>query len=333
MTLHVPNILDDISAAQLANQLNENAGTKKVLRIDFRNLEFAYPGGALILGITLRELRRRRNANGLEAKFLGLKRAGAVSYLRYLGFLDLVGVKQKGIFPRGGGGETYLPIKKLERAVLEQSGTRIQEGIVSESEALASVICPDDEDVTSKDMLSFCLREIIRNVFEHAETDSCYIMGQRWADHMAEIAIADDGIGIAKSLQTTHQIEEGRSALRLAIQPGISRNNEPVNDDIWQNSGFGLYLISEIGKACGNFSLLSNEHMLKREVDADDEWLEMPFNGTVVTLRASTQNADYFPNLHRSIVLQGEKEAGSIPNARKSASKSSMMSQADLRQS
>ena len=44
-------------------------------------------------------------------------------------------------------------------------------------------------------MVSYCLREVIRNVFEHAQTDTCTVMAQRYSDGAAEIAIIDNGMG------------------------------------------------------------------------------------------------------------------------------------------
>ena len=49
--------------------------------------------------------------------------------------------------------------------------------------------------------MTYLIREILRNIPEHAEESSAWICGQYWNDQTAEIAIVDEGIGIKKSLQ------------------------------------------------------------------------------------------------------------------------------------
>lgn len=77
---------------------------------------------------------------------------------------------------------------------------------------------------------------------------------------LQEIAIVDEGIGVKKSLQknSIHRAyaTDDESALSYAIKAGISqavldpRRGNRSNDE-WANSGYGLYMVSEICKELG----------------------------------------------------------------------------------
>ncbi len=122
-------------------------------------------------------------------------------------------------------------------------------------------------------MLQYLLREAIRNIPEHAETDDVWLCGQYWHNRdLAEIAILDEGIGIFKSIShnQVHRayISSNEEALRWALKPGVSVAFIPSrgqrDDDPWANSGYGLYMISEICKLTeGWFTLASGDDCIR----------------------------------------------------------------------
>lgn len=108
----------------------------------------------------------------------------------------------------------------------------------------------------------------MRNIPEHADTDKMWICGQYWpSDDLVKIAIIDEGIGICRSMikNKAHRecIKTRLSAIEMALKADISESFFPSskqkrNDDIWANSGFGLYTVSEICKKLGgNFCIIS----------------------------------------------------------------------------
>ncbi len=171
--------------------------------------------------------------------------------------------------------------------------------------------------------MQYCLREVIRNVFEHGETDSCTVLAQRYADGIAEIAIIDEGIGIHSSLSHSMPIATEDEALRLAMMPGVSRVTHPQGGE-WGNSGFGLYIISELGRELGEFILASSgRYRCLRSRSPHIKSGELRLTGTAVKLVVNLEHADYFPNRLQSIVQRGEQEHQLEHGVVKSASKRS----------
>ncbi len=321
MNIDCPSQLTDRNAVQYINDIWK-AKAEDTLTLNLSTLNFVYPAGLFILAVGIRNLIIQ--GNNLEAGGVN-PNSIVILHLVYIGFFKFAGINFKNNHPNFNHNKTlkkrnYIPITTIERKIFSNENLAIQDQIVIKSNELAKLIYSND--ISKADMLSYCLREVIRNVFEHAETDECYLMAQKLKDGDAEIAIADQGIGILGSLSKVHQINNSKSALLLALQPGISENTYPINNDTWQNSGFGLYVISQIGNKYGEFALLSNNTMLMRKNNVDS-WLSTEINGTIVKLRANTKNAEYFSNILPTIVKEGEKEAMSIPGAIKTASKSS----------
>ncbi len=168
-------------------------------------------------------------------------------------------------------------------------------------------------------MLSYCFREIIRNAFEHAKVEKCSVMAQHWANGFTEIAIADRGIGILDSLGQAYSVSDAPTALNLALQPGVSSALHMDMDSQWANTGFGLYLVSELGRRYGNFSIISSEYFLSPA--RADISQPIPLKGTLVKLRLNTADADYWPNILESIVKEGEGISSSKSSAVKHVSK------------
>ena len=154
---------------------------------------------------------------------------------------------------------------------------------------------------------------------------NCFIVAQKWDDGFAEIAIADQGIGLTESLKESHKINSSEEAISLAIKPGISSDSSPENDDKWQNSGFGLYVVSELGSMMGEFALASDGKIMFAS-NGNTSWYDVPIHGTAVKLKINTNEADYWPNVQLQIVSQGENLAKDIPGSKKRASKMSKTS-------
>ena len=322
MHIYCPSQLDDESAARFINDI-WRAKEEEELILNFSTLRFVYPSGVLISALGIRDIVRYRFIKKLNTQAAGTGRnSGAISYLGYFGFFRFIGIEVGSNLNSTTEGRKFLPITRITQNEFNDKNQIIQEQITKKSYNLATLIYPNKSDITKVDMLAFCLREVIRNVFEHAEIGECYVMAQRWSNGYAEIAIADEGIGIPNSLSKSHKITSSRSALRLALQPGITSNIETPDDDKWQNSGFGLYVLSEVGSTCGSFTLLSDGNMLVKS-NNNDTWIPTPVKGTIVKLRANTVDSDYFPNILKAIVAKGEVEAEHVPGAIKTASKGS----------
>jgi anti-sigma regulatory factor (Ser/Thr protein kinase) len=240
-----------------------------------------------------------------------------------VGFFQYIGLEAGKAPGEAKGSRRYVPIQCIDRAELIQTAGQapIQEAIEKRCDQLAEVVFPQ---MTEQLMMSYCLREVIRNVFEHAQTDTCTVMAQRYSDGTAQIAIIDGGIGIYRSLSSAHTCGSVDDALRLALQPGTSRVVGDQTGQRWDNSGFGLYILSQLGRQLGYFLVVSNGRFLqlgspgKKSIKGD-----VPFNGTGIKLTVDLANAAYFPNLLHRIVATGEEQLASSGDKHKKASTSS----------
>lgn len=188
---------------------------------------------------------------------------------------------------------------------------------------MVKIILPNDFYENEEDqLLSYSLREIIRNCFEHGGARSCYIMGQRWKNGHAELAILDRGVGIKHALSKRFPLDSTRKALELAVVPGISSGNTESND-YYANSGFGLFVTSELCRRYGKFALCSSGGMLNIQKGKRDNYLETPPVGTLVRLRMKIDNGEYFPNVKQQIILRGEELVARIEGGARKASKAS----------
>ena len=111
-------------------------------------------------------------------------------------------------------GITRTEFEKRMRETLRPLGYVVQ----VESERLARLVTQKNE-LKINAPLAYCFREVIRNVFEHADADRCAVCAQKGSDGYVEIAIVDSGRGIRRSLQEKHPVSSDREALELALRP------------------------------------------------------------------------------------------------------------------
>lgn len=178
--------------------------------------------------------------------------------------------------------------------------------------------------ITERDALliiSYSIREILRNVFEHSGSDECFVCAQRWTDGRAEIAILDNGMGIFNTLSQVYKVDE-KDAIPLAIKPGITRtSNFSEDENIHQNSGYGLYAISEIGRSFGEFYLGSGSKIYSsnKNPNISDSF----FRGTFVGLNIRNMPTN-FKELLQDIIKSGEEEAQKEGRASKASNASKL---------
>ncbi len=172
--------------------------------------------------------------------------------------------------------------------------------------------------------LTYCIKEIVRNVFEHSGSNECFIAGQRWRDDSVEIVIMDEGVGILKTLSESYSLASDHDALISAIKPGVSRiSNLAQSLNLSDNSGFGLYVLSQIGQRFGQFVLGSGTAALCQQTGKKAEIEPTKFFGTFVGVRMNERPAN-FRLLLDEIVEIGEKEATHAGIQGKASSSSKM---------
>src|SRR3712207_4279572 len=107
------------------------------------------------------------------------------------------------------------------------------------------------------DVLSYSIREIFRNVFEHSGAESLHFCAQYWpTSNRVEFSVADFGIGIRKALalNPNFRFATDKQAIEWSLLPSVSgRTHLPRVSSVWYNSGYGLYMTSRFARNGGNF--------------------------------------------------------------------------------
>jgi hypothetical protein len=121
------------------------------------------------------------------------------------------------------------------------------------------------------DVLSYSIREVMRNVFEHSEGPYLYYCAQYWSkSNRVEFAVADFGIGVRRGLacNPNFRFDTDKEAIEYSLLPSVSgKTHLRRMSDNWFNSGYGLYMTNRLARNGGNFVLASGKtavHLSRR---------------------------------------------------------------------
>lgn len=329
MRIYVPE-MELIETLEFAKNIFDTIPAEEEVIIDFSQMRKFDPLPMLIMGATLRNYRNQfPNKKFTVTGFSGKSYACTMGFFKYISESLNIG-KMPG---EASGSNNYIPITPINVDELQQKeitdGNFIEIGDLIEREAgrLALIVDRGNEELHK--LLTFLIREILRNTPEHAGTNTMWVCGQYWPSYeLAEIAIADEGIGIYNSItqNCSHReyITDNKKALQWALKAGISEAFNPSNKqssrDEWANSGFGLYMVNSICKYLnGSFCIISyGDYML---IDNHGiKYGETNFRGTAIRMRVPSKNIKNAQDIISQIAEQGETEAKSIRNAFKNAS-------------
>lgn len=326
--------LNTTSALKMAKELS-SLEVDEPFMFNTASMTWVRPFGMLIAVSSIKQLRNRFSSIPFH---MLCDTTNGVNYAGHMGFFKAVSDKINiGKAPgQAQGNNNYIPITEIDLQLLHQSevqaGNYIAMGdaVENESKRLAHILSRDKHELHI--LLTYLIREILRNIPEHAESNTAWICGQYWNDNTAEIAILDEGIGIKSSLQKNKKhceyIKTDEEALQWAIKAGISQAFQPSRmnkaDDAWSNSGFGLYMVSQICKELdGSFCLASGNKYVKLDSDRGIEVKDTFLCGTAAKITISTSYINKATEIIKRVSAQGEHEARTIRNAFKKASKTS----------
>jgi len=250
------------------------------------NLGNTEPFGMLYAGAIIRQFFYRNKAK-ITADI-----HPSTSYPLNMGFYKSIGFNLGKKPGEGNISDNHLPIEYLNIKDLDQKAKDnkelIQETINSKAKDL-SIVLSRGEELLNK-YLQFSLREIMRNVIEHAIADKIWLAGQYWQTRdLVEIAILDEGMGIYESLSRNKKlnISNNEVALHYSLQPGISRMvpNKRNQYDAWANSGYGLFMTSSLCKNLGGDFVMSSGNKMIFVKDDKEIFYETNFTGTAIRLR------------------------------------------------
>lgn len=323
MNITIPSELTPLEAINFANYIENRVPEDDEYTYDFKDMQHCRPFGLLVVASAIRKNMGRFpnakhipiNTNGTQ----GCAFAATFGFFQSIGF-DIGDFKEEGSF-----GNRYIPIKRISANDLHArfKGTSIlNEKVDYQANEFANLLA-NDKSTAVKDALQYCFREIMRNTFEHGESDCLWVCGQFWPSrNEAEIAILDDGIGIFKSLQSNPRINvtSCKEALNLAVQPGLSRTlGDPLaKDDMWQNSGYGLYVASTLTAICNGYFILCSGDTSFIVNGTAQQYYDSSHSGTVVGISIDTNNRHLknFKTTLTNIVAEGETRAKSNADKR-----------------
>lgn len=222
---------------------------------------FFSPFLMLFTAAKLRSLRSRNPGLRIE-----LRNHHRHEYPGHMGFYRMFGVDHGRDLGEAWGSENYLPITALQREAFYERPTdkyrELPDLIQRTSDRIANVITRGDPERRNMfDALTFSIREVMRNVFEHSRADCLYYCAQYWPrSNKVEFAIADFGIGIRKALGENPNFRFGsdKEAIEKSLLPSVSgRTHLPRTSETWFNSGYGLYMTNRLARNGGNFVLAS----------------------------------------------------------------------------
>lgn len=163
--------------------------------------------------------------------------------------------------------------------------------------------------------IKYVVSELVRNVFEHAQTPvGAIICAQYYLEpNRIRIGIADTGIGMKRSMSRSYNVASDLEAIKYALIPGITGTTTKIGGTE-ANAGAGLFFIKSIAKVSrdlfmiysGNalFKLLktAKERPVRLFPDSDrdnhSESTDLPYwQGTVVGVDITLDQSTDFTGL------------------------------------
>lgn len=308
--IYAPPRLNLENAVQFAKQISELPYHPE-FQFDFRRLLWIEPFGMLFTAQAMKHLHQRYPDSRLLAY---INRENATSYAAYMSFFTACGLDYGNNPGFRSSGSTYIPITYMQANQLT-SKAAIED--IAEEFARQLAHQPSGKLV---DIFSYSFREIIRNVIEHSDSMTLGYCAQYWpSKDRVELAILDTGIGLRQSLSQNPNLTlaDDSDAIKYALMPGISgKTYEGVKlrpNDIWQNSGYGLYMNYRFCNEGGDFFICSGSKGLYRNVNNDqNHYFNVQYAGTALRLCINTAQVQNVSKMLERFKNEGETAARSF---------------------
>jgi len=256
------------------------------------------------------------------------------TYAEHMRFYRAIGIDFGRNLSENYGNSNYLPITKLEISDLRNEGIknteRIQEVLESKAKLMANVLSRGNDSF--KKWLKYVLTEVMRNIPEHSKADAIWYCAQYWPSYdLVELGILDEGVGIRNSLLDNYAyhgtIRDDKEAIGMALSPGISKAFAPgsisLSKDEWANSGFGLFMVSQLCKELdGSFLIASGESAIRINNDVKLAHYPTNFKGTAIQIRIRPSMINNYEVIAKKILKRGEQLAKERGGGFETASKS-----------
>lgn len=325
----MPSKLDLTGSINAAVQL-DSLPKANSYRLEFSNLKFAEPFGMLYFAAQLRRFRQSHSDSRFKAE-----NYQHLDYAAHMGFFQSFGLNHGKGPGEASGSQQYAPITRLDLKGLAKEASDhyedVRETIERVSMKLAGVLVRGDTGPLY-DTLSYSLREIFRNVHEHSGADSLWYAAQYWPEKgWVELSILDEGVGISTTLSRNPHLNivSDYDALQYSLLPGVSgvafKGGPKQAKDPWANSGYGLFMTSQLCLRGGNYAIISGRGGLLLQ-NQEQSKLDCAFNGTAIRLQFHVPEIQDLTGALENLRKKGAEIAGAMKQAANiSASMSSRM--------
>jgi hypothetical protein len=259
-TIQFPAKADLAAILRFAKDIDYYAMHDK-LTIEFSDETFFSPFAMLFISAKLKSFRTKNPNVAVE-----FKNYRDHFYPAHMGFFHMCGFDHGREVGTAAGGDNFIPITCLDRESFYELPTdkfeELPDLIQRHADKIALVIARDQKENTDMfDALSYAIREVMRNVFEHSKADSVFYCAQFWPkSNKVEFAIADFGVGIRRGLgeNPNFRFDNDKQAIEYSLLPSVSgKTHLPRRSSTWFNSGYGLYMTNRLARHGGNFVLAS----------------------------------------------------------------------------
>ncbi len=260
------------------------------------------------------------------------------NYAKYMKFYKACGINLGDSVEASRGNANYSCITKLDIADLcsesQENFDYIQETLEKKAKTMAEVLSRDN--IGFQRWMTFVIRELLRNIPEHSKSKTIWYCAQYWPSFdLVELAILDEGIGISNSLKDSYEFcslyKNDYEALQLALEPGVSgtfsSSRRSIGTGDWENSGYGLYMVSQMCVELGaSFIIASGDsaiRMTKKGGNIKSTRYDTFIEGTAIQIRIRPSKNCNYDQIRREILERGEKMARNKDYTIHSASRSS----------
>lgn len=304
----------------------------EIFEFDFSRVKNCDPFPMLIVANAIRNKRKQYGKH----QFIAINCDN--DYAKYMKFYNACGLNLGDSVDASRGNSNYSCITKLNIADLYLESQKnldyIQETLEKKAKVMALVLSRNN--IEFQKWMTFVIRELLRNIPEHSKSKTIWYCAQYWPSYdLVELAILDEGIGISNSLNDSYKFRSmynnDYEALQLALEPGVSGTFSSLRKSIgmgdWENSGYGLYMVSQMCVELGASFIIASGTSAIRMIKENGNIISTKYNtsirGTAVQIRIRPSKNYNYNQIRSEIVKRGEEIAKNKDYTIHSASKSS----------
>lgn len=180
-------------------------------------------------------------------------------YLKRMGLFDLLKINSGIEITEHEPAGRFIPLKQITNS----------ENL---TEFITEVIPLLHLEPNQVEPIRYILSELMRNVFEHAESPVGAILCAQYYknSNTIRIGIVDRGVGIKKTISASYPARNDIEAIKLALTPGITGTTRRIGGTDY-NAGAGLFFIKSIATVNKDFFVIYSGKAMYKLLKADNK--------------------------------------------------------------